>query len=118
MPSAVQTFSFKSILVLIITLVITSIVCLYEEMIYRGFFVERLSWFMKPYSAIAISMLLFTSMHFTPGNPIAILFDLTSVLLDGIIYGVIYTKTRNIYASFTAHMLANIFGIIMFRLIF
>ncbi|QHQ63384.1 CPBP family intramembrane metalloprotease [Anaerocolumna sedimenticola] len=118
MPSALQTFSLKSVMVLFITLIITSLVCLYEEMLYRGFFVERLSWFMKPYAAIAFSTLLFASMHFTPGNPSAVLFDLASVLLDGIIYGVIYIKTRNIYVSFIAHMIANIFGIIMFRLLF
>jgi membrane protease YdiL (CAAX protease family) len=87
-------------------------------MIYRGFFIERLSWFMKPHVAIAFSTLLFACMHFTPGNPFIVLFDLAGVLLDGIIYGVIYIRTRNIYASFMAHMLADIFGIIMFRLLF
>ncbi len=117
MPSALQNFSFKSILVLVITLIITSIVCLYEEMIYRGFFIERLSWFMKPYAAIAFSTFLFAFMHFTPGNLPIVLFDLTFVLFDGIIYSVIYIKTRNIYASFLTHMIADIFGIIMFRLL-
>jgi Predicted metal-dependent membrane protease len=118
MPVELQKFSLHSVLTLFIILIITSIVCLYEEMIYRGFFIERLSWFMKPYGAIAISTILFACMHFSPGKPSIVLFDLVGVLLDGIIYGIIYIKTRNIYASFIAHMAADIFGIMMFRFMF
>lgn len=118
MPAIIQTVSVKSIIVVIITIIITSLVCFYEELIYRGFFVERLSWFTKPYVAIALSTILFACMHFTPGNSSTVLFDLAGVFLDGIIYGIIYFKTKNIYASFIAHALADIFGIVMFRMMF
>lgn len=118
MPAVIQTISIKSIIVVIITLIITSLVCFYEELIYRGFFIERLSWFTKPYIAIVMSTILFACMHFTPGNSSVVLFDLAGVFFDGIIYSIIYFKTKNIYASFVAHVLADIFGIIMFRIMF
>jgi membrane protease YdiL (CAAX protease family) len=118
MPSTLLNFSLKSIIILFVVFIVTSIICLYEEIIYRGFFTERLSWYMKPSIAIIISTILFTCMHFTPGNSAAALFDLTFIILDGIIYSIIYIRTRNIYASFVAHMMADIFGILVFRLMF
>jgi membrane protease YdiL (CAAX protease family) len=118
MSFAIQINSMKSIIVLIVTFIITSLVCFYEELIYRGFFIERLSWFTKPYFAIGISTIIFACMHFTPGNPSAVIFDIISVLLDGIIYGIIYFRTKNIFTSFTAHVLVDIFDIILFRMMF
>ncbi len=118
MSIVLQINSMKSIIVLIVTFIITSLVCFYEELIYRGFFVERLSWFTKPYVAIGISTILFAFMHFTPGEPSAVILDIICVLLDGIVYGVIYFRTKNIYASFTAHVLVDVFDIILFRMMF
>ena len=118
MSFVLEINSMKSIIVFIVTFIITSLICFYEELIYRGFFIERLSWFTKPYVAIGISTILFSCMHFTPGNPSAVILDIICVLLDGIIYGLIYFRTKNIYASFTAHIFVDIFDIILFSMMF
>lgn len=115
MPSAVGTLSStKTLIIIIVAIVFNAIVSLYEELIYRGFFLERLSWFIKPAYAILVPTLLFAAMHFTKGTASIVLFDLAGVLADGLIYGIIYYRTKNIYASWVAHFFANIIGVMLF----
>lgn len=115
MPSAVGAISStKTFVIIIIALLFNAIIALYEELIYRGFFIERLSWFIKPFYAILLPTLLFAAMHFTQGSISVVLYDLSGVMIDGFIYGIIYYRTKNIYASWFAHFLANIIGVIFF----
>ncbi|HEX3039228.1 MAG TPA: type II CAAX endopeptidase family protein [Caproiciproducens sp.] len=118
MPALVSDMSSKAVIMIIVAVLFCAIVTLYEEIIYRSLFMERLSWFVKPPFAIAIATLIFAGMHFTNGAPSVVLFDLIGVLADGIVYSIIFHKSKNIYASWTAHFLADIVGIVLFMKMF
>lgn len=114
MPTTVGAMSIhKVVIVIVAAILMDAVISLFEELIYRGFFLERLSWFLNPLAAIVLSTLFFAAMHFAQGSIAVVLFDLATVLADGIVYGIIYYRTKNIYASFIAHFLANLIGVIL-----
>jgi uncharacterized protein len=78
-----------------------------EEIAYRGLFQERFGWMMPQWAAILTTSALFALMHFTAGPSEVVFWDLLGVFVDSLIYGIIYAKTRNIYASYIAHLLAD-----------
>jgi membrane protease YdiL (CAAX protease family) len=104
--SVVKTFDGK----LIITLIILA---LGEEIVFRGLVQGRFQWVMKPRYAIALSSVIFSLMHMSPGESKIVALDLTSIFIDSVIFGVIFYKTKNIYVSCIAHALANIVAAFM-----
>jgi membrane protease YdiL (CAAX protease family) len=98
--SLIKTFDSK----LIITLIILA---LGEEIVFRGLVQGRFQWVMKPQYAIALTSVVFALMHISPGEPKIVVLDLSTIFVDSIIYGIIYYKTKDLGASWTAHTLAN-----------
>jgi membrane protease YdiL (CAAX protease family) len=82
-----------------------------EELIFRAFFQERLSWFINIPMAIGISSAVFALLHYSKGSFSIVAFDIFTIFVDSIIYGVIYHRTKNIFASWIPHFLADIIGI-------
>ncbi|EIJ80189.1 CAAX amino terminal protease family protein [Bacillus methanolicus PB1] len=97
----IKTFDVK----LVITLFILA---LGEEITFRGLVQERLQWVMKPHYAIVLTSIIFALMHISPGEPKLVALDLTTIFIDSVIFGIIFYKTKRIYASWIAHALANI----------
>lgn len=106
--------SFNSIAILIVQFLILG---LGEEIAFRGFLQGRLSWFIKPTYAIIITSSIFALLHYSSGTAMIVGFDLFSVFINSLIYGVIFLRTNNIFASWTAHVLVNLVGIIVVTLI-
>ncbi len=100
LPSAIGTLDPKIIVSVVI-------LALGEEMIFRGLLQERLSWFVKTSTAIIVSSILFAAVHITNGEFMIVGMDVLTVFLDSLLFGIIYAKTKNIYASTIAHALAN-----------
>jgi membrane protease YdiL (CAAX protease family) len=88
-----------------------------EEILFRAFLQGRLSLFIDPRWAILFSAAVFAAVHFTPGVPVIVALDLLSVFVDGLLYGIIFKRSNNVYASTIAHFLANSFGVIILILI-
>jgi len=82
-----------------------------EELIFRAFFQERLSWFMSIPLAIVITSAVFALLHFSSGSASIVSFDLLTIFVDGVVYGIIYHRTKNIFASWIPHFLADFVGI-------
>lgn len=89
-----------------------------EEVAFRSFFQERLSWFIKPTFAILLTSVVFGFMHFSKGSPLIVSFDILGIIIDSIVYGIIYNKTKNIFASWIIHYLADIVGFILILAVF
>lgn len=89
-----------------------------EEIAFRGLIQERFTWIMNKPLAIIITSLLFALMHFAPGEPNLIIFDLSGVFVDSILFGIIYAKTKNLLVSWFAHSLADIIGVLLMILMF
>jgi membrane protease YdiL (CAAX protease family) len=89
-----------------------------EEIAFRGVIQERFTWVMNKPLAIILTSLLFALMHFAPGKPNLVIFDLSGVFVDSIIFGIIYAKTKNLLVSWFAHSLADIVGVLLMMLMF
>ena len=82
-----------------------------EEIVYRGFYQERLGWKLGPIWGLILAALVFAGMHFEAAAPQVVLTDLTLIFVDGVIYGLIYARCRNIFASWVAHFIADLVGL-------
>lgn len=90
---------------LVITLVIGTFL---EELVFRALFQNRLSAFVSPGAAIALAALAFALAHYSPGPALVVCVDLLSVFVDGVIYGLIYQRSRNIFVSWIPHFLGDV----------
>lgn len=104
LPMVVST---STILSMIITITIGTFL---EEVVYRSLFQERLCWFIKPTFAILITSIIFGLVHISKGSLLIVSFDIIGVIIDSIIYGIIYNNTKNIFASWFTHFFADIIG--------
>ncbi len=89
------------------------VLALGEEIVFRAFLQGRLSLFIDPRWAIFFSAAIFAAVHYTPGIMIVAVLDVLSVFVDGLLYGIIFKRTNNVYASTIAHFLANSLGILL-----
>ena len=83
-----------------------------EEVIFRGFIQGKLEWFTTPFKAIIISSILFALMHYSHGSPTIVALDISGVFIDSILFGIIFTRTKNIFTSWIGHFLSDIFGLV------
>jgi membrane protease YdiL (CAAX protease family) len=84
-----------------------------EEIVFRVFLQGRLSLFINPRLAIILSSIVFAAVHSTSGVMVAIIMDLLSVFVDSLLFGIIFERSKNIFASTVAHFLGNSFGILL-----
>jgi membrane protease YdiL (CAAX protease family) len=78
-----------------------------EEMAFRSLFQERLSWFIKTPIAIFIVSIVFGALHWAQGDPMVAFVDVALVTLDGAIFGIIFSRGKNLYAAWVAHFISN-----------
>lgn len=83
-----------------------------EEIIFRGFVQGRLEWFITPTKAIIISSILFAFMHYSNGSIPIVTLDMFGIFVDGILLGIIFTRTKNIFTSWIGHYLSDLIGIV------
>ncbi len=82
----------------------------FEELIYRGLLQQRLAWYLNGFLAVVIASFIFGLQHFTAGSPTIVAVDLAGVFVDGMFYGWIFSRCRNIFVSWSAHTAADLVG--------
>jgi uncharacterized protein len=82
-----------------------------EEISYRALFQERLSWFISTPAAIGIASVVFGIAHWTRSAPAIVVMDVLLVILDSLFYGFIFARSKNVYVSWIAHFLADLFAL-------
>ena len=85
-----------------------------EEMAFRSLFQERLSWFIKTPIAILAVSVIFGLMHWAQGDPVVAIVDVALVVLDSIIYGIIFSRRKNLYVAWFTHFLSDVVAIMLF----
>ncbi len=87
---------------------------LVEEIVFRVVFQERMSWYIGTPAAIVVAAVLFGLAHAigaSGSTPVAML-DVGGVILDGVLFGLIYARTHNLWVTWATHYAADVVGII------
>jgi len=87
-----------------------------EGVVYRGFFQQRLGLFTGTTIAILLSSLVFGFAHWSQGNLALAAVDVGLVVVDSILYGLIFARSHNLYVAWLAHLLADWVGLMMLLL--
>jgi membrane protease YdiL (CAAX protease family) len=88
-----------------------------EEMTFRSLFQERLSWSTKTSIALVVVSLLFGLMHWSQGGLVMTLVDVALVTLDSIIFGLIFSRGKNLYVTWLTHLLVDVAGVALLILV-
>ena len=78
---------------------------------------EKLSWFLSILLAIIKASCFFALMHIATASLAIIIFDLFTIFLDSILYGIIFARTKK-HTSWSAHLLSVLEGLAFFIIIF
>ncbi|MFO7672151.1 MAG: type II CAAX endopeptidase family protein [Lutibacter sp.] len=101
-------FDFKEILFSIFFFVIVAVM---EELLMRGYILKNLMISFNKYVALIISSIFFSLMH--AFNPNIDLFSLINIFLAGILLGISYIHTKNLWFPIALHLSWNLFQAIL-----
>jgi membrane protease YdiL (CAAX protease family) len=95
-------------------LAITAVLTLMEEVVFRVTIQQRLSWFIGTPAAIAVASIVFGLAHGVDATSILplVILDVAGVMLDGIFFGIIFAKTKNLAVTWMTHYIADVVGIV------
>ena len=101
-------------------LILILILTLMEEVVFRVTIQERLCWFIGTPSAILFTSIIFGLVHSvgTTGSLPIISLDVIGVVIDGIFFGTIYAKTKNLTLTWATHYIADVVGLLALVFIF
>jgi uncharacterized protein len=92
---------------IIISILFFTIVAFVEESLFRGYILKNLMLSVNKYIAIIISSVLFSLLHYF--NPNVDLFSLFELFLAGVVFGLAYLYTRNLWFPIALHLSWNLF---------
>ena len=84
-----------------------------EEMTYRTLIQGRLAPFIGLPAAVGAAALLFGLAHFAPGPGFVVLADVGLIVVDSILYGIMFARRNNLWVVWLAHLLGDIFGLLV-----
>ncbi len=97
-------FDIKEIIISILFFIMVAIA---EEVMFRGYVLKNLMVSFNKYVALIVSSILFALMHGL--NPNIDLFSLTNLFLCGILLGLSYIYTKNLWFPIALHLSWNLF---------
>lgn len=97
-------FDFKEIVLSILLFIIVAVM---EEILIRGYVLRNLMISFNKYVALFISAIIFALMH--GFNPNINLFSMTNIFLAGILLGISYIHTKNLWFPIALHLSWNLF---------
>jgi membrane protease YdiL (CAAX protease family) len=92
---------------LLLAVAVMAIVAFVEELLFRGYLLNNLLQSMNKWLALVISSVLFAIFHL--GNPDATLFAIINISLAGILLGLNYIFTKNLWFGICFHFAWNYF---------
>lgn len=100
--------SFNQIPLLVGQLIIAA---LGEEIAFRGFFVGKAMKRFPFWLCAVVSSVVFAAGHIAEGDTSLVVYDITTIFIDSILYAIIYRKSGNCLISTFSHILCNAVGI-------
>jgi len=99
-----MNFDFKEIL---FSTLLFTIVAVEEEVLFRGYILKNLMVSFNKYVALLVSSILFSLIH--GFNPNIDLLGFTNIFLAGILLGISYIHTKNLWFPIALHLSWNLF---------
>ncbi|WP_177184548.1 CPBP family intramembrane glutamic endopeptidase [Psychrobacillus sp. OK032] len=90
-----------------------AILALGEEIAWRAFFQKQLSKALPVIPTLIVTSIIFAFGHIVDGNLIVVAYDIFFIIINSVLYGVIFYKTNNAWISAISHFIANLFSIIL-----
>lgn len=84
-----------------------------EELTYRTLIQGRLTPYLGAPLAILVASILFGFAHFDSGPFWIVVLDVGMIIVDSILYGIIYKHSNNIVVTWLAHLIGNTLGLIV-----
>lgn len=84
-----------------------------EELTYRTLIQGRLTPYFGASLAILIASILFGFAHFASGSFWVVFLDVGMIIVDSILYGVIYKRSGNLVITWLAHLVGDVLGLIV-----
>lgn len=78
-----------------------------EEIAFRGFFFGKSSKLFPAWVCAVVSSAVFAAGHIAAGNTGIVIYDISTIFIDSLIFSVIYHKSGNCIISTFSHILAN-----------
>ena len=89
-----------------------------EEIEFRAFFVGKGMKHISFWPVAIGGAVLFAAAHYTAGAASVVAWDLGGILIDAILYAILYRKTGNCLISFIPHFLNNMIGFFLVPILF
>jgi membrane protease YdiL (CAAX protease family) len=89
-----------------------TIILIGEEMTYRTLIQGRLTPFIGGPAAIAVASLVFGLSHYSAGPFLIVTLDVSSIIFDSILFGIIYARSNNLIVTWAAHLLGDVLGLL------
>lgn len=90
------------------------VLALGEEIAWRGFFQQRLNSYWPLWPSILITTVFFTLGHISCGPIGLVAYGLVEVIVQSIIFGLVFKKTASIYLVACTHFLANLTAFLVY----
>ena len=89
------------------------VLALGEEIALRAFYQKQTTKIIGFVPALIISSIAFTFGHFSYGEPVYMIWDLSGIFINSIFYGLVFKKTDNAWCSWISHFLANVVAMLL-----
>jgi membrane protease YdiL (CAAX protease family) len=83
-----------------------------EELTHRTLIQGRLTPFIGTTAAIIVASLVFGISHYSPGQFTIVALDISSIVFDSILFGIIYARSNNLIVAWAAHFIGDILGLV------
>lgn len=94
-------------------LLLMAITLVLEELTYRTLIQGRLTSYLGAPLAIVIASILFGFAHYAPGPFWIVFLDVGMIIVDAVLFGIIYQRSGNIVVTWLAHFIGNVLGLLV-----
>jgi len=89
-----------------------AIVLIGEELTHRTLIQGRLTPFIGIPAAIAVASLIFGLSHYSAGPFLIVALDISSIVFDSVLFGIIYARSNNLIVVWAVHLLGDMLGLV------
>ncbi len=97
----------------IVILPMLAISLVLEELTYRTLIQGRLTPYIGAPLAIVIASVLFGFAHFSPGLFWIVFLDIGLIVVDSLLFGIIFKRSGNLVVTWLAHLIGDVLGLLV-----